>query len=242
MKNFEHEQLPVTSEGARQVPLFVVFDLDRTLLVTNKLVERIWELLPELGVSSQEMGILKAYEISQRGKQLDLIKEIGERFEERFGVDELIALITEAGGDGLLYDGVSELLAELEENDVPAMIMTYGNQTSQEAKLKLTQLSLNDGVVLPFAKIVDHQRKAMWLAKHCLQTRDGRVVPAELYPSEAIVAQQIIVVDDKESNLETSAEDISGILVDNDGTSLDAKRGIRIGQVSVARLLQDAAA
>lgn len=242
--SFERELPLAVSEEVRQVPLFVVLDLDRTLFATNRLVESIWQLLPSFGISPQEIEDLKAYEISQRGQQLDLIQEISNRFKGRLSVDELIARVAGVKGEDLLYDGVPELLVDLEQRDVPAMIMTYGSQASQEAKLKLTRLSLGEHVAMPFSRIVDHQRKAAWLAEQCVQTQDGaRMIPKELYDGKSIVTQQIIVVDDKKSNLEApSADGIGGILIDNDGTSSGAGAAVRIGQVSVAQLLRGVAA
>lgn len=242
MKHFERETSLAVSGKMRRVPLFVVLDLDRTLFDTDTFVEYIWRLLPGFAIGVQELEDLKAYEISQRGKQLDLIQEISRRFKGRLSIDELTARMADIGGEELLYRGVSELLVELKQNDVPTMIMTYGSQASQEMKLQLMRLSLGKGAEMPYSTIVTHQRKAAWLAEQCVQAQDGaRVVPKELYDGKSIAAQQIVVVDDKKSNLEAPlAEGIGGMLIDNDGTS-GAGAAVGIDQVSVAQLLRDVA-
>lgn len=228
-----------TKGSVRRVPLFVVFDLDRTLLDTNAFVELIWHVLPRLGMMRHDIEALKDKELSLRGQQFDLINEVAERVSGSLDREQLAARLVETANSWpIVYEGVSGLLEDLERHDVPVAIMTYGSEFSQQIKLQTFQGSLEGKRSMPPVLIVDHQEKARWIDQNAAVAEgSGRIVPLELSGGKDIIASRIAVVDDKQPNLDTDADDIRGVLIDNQSSS--GSRGMRIGELTAAGLLSD---
>ncbi len=231
------KQLETTDNPYLKVPLFLVFDLDRTLLNTNAFVEHIRQLLPDVGMTPNDIEQLSKNELLRRGQEFDLIGEIFRKVGESFSADELADHIVErVDGAALLYDGVRDIFIDLKQYDVPAAIMTFGGQLSQRIKLRLLAKALTNEELMPPALIVRHQEKARWLASNTVLSQEGRILPYELSGNKHLIAEEIIVLDDKQSNLETDAEAIRGILINNNGIG-SGTNGMRIGDIRIASLL-----
>lgn len=233
------KHLGVTKESSRRVPVFVVFDLDRTLIDTNVFVELIWGVLPSLGMAQHDIETLQNDELSRRGQQFDLINEIVERLGMLAGRSEFATRVTEeARSWPVVYGDVPGLLKDLKRLEVPAAIMTYGSELSQQMKLQILLGSLEDKGLMPPTLVIQHQEKAKWVAQNAtIAEGGGRIVPRELSAGKHIIADRIVIVDDKQPNLDTDADDIEGVLIDNQSSS--GTQGIRIGELSVTGLLTE---
>jgi len=225
-------------EPTRHVPLFVVFDLDRTLIDTNAFVEVIWRALPKLGMPGRDIEALKEEELSRRGEQFDLISEIAERVSKSHSKEQLAALLVEAAESWtIVYGEVAGLLGDLKQYDVPMAIMTYGGELSQQIKLQILAEDLKDEHLMPPVLIVDHNEKAKWIDQNATIAREGgRIVPFELSGGDTIIADKIVIIDDKQPNLDVDADDIEGILIDNQSSSHEY--GIKIGELTISQLLR----
>jgi len=93
------------------------------------------------------------------------------------------------GSDTLLAPGARAFLAKLQDAAIPHMIMTYGGQTNQLAKLQAAGLES-----IP-SMIVDHKNKADYIAKWWDEIAGLYTIP--MGSNNLIQVRTVILVDDK---------------------------------------------
>lgn len=215
-KEASHEHAPTV------VDVFAVLDMDRTLLDTAAVTERLCRQLERHGVSSRQVDSDLRFIEAQVGQSFSLLDFL----EAQYG-SELFSVVkqevqeqVELGefSEGLLCDGASELLESLENSGVPFAVLTYGEQANQDFKLSLLRNLLGRSTADLHAVVTEVPNKASWIAEEWAHD-DGFTIPAVMHASATLIAREIVVIDDKLANLTSGDRRIWGILVDNTGTS-----------------------
>lgn len=209
----------------RHVETMAILDLDRTLLNTPVLVDMLLLQLHDHGFEPNEVRTHMEFIHSQAGASLSLRSFFEANFDDGESLyasvwqDILdLAKAEEALRHELLYVGTAELLDTLEQKDIPYAILTFGNELDQSLKLKLTRTLLEreeDGLS---ATITQVPNKARWVESEWVE-HDGLQVPADIYGREPIVAENVVIADDKRTNLEATNPNVKGVLVDNTGAT-----------------------
>ena len=204
----------------RHVDTFVVIDLDRTLLDTSTLVDMLLLQLHDHGYDAHQVSGFIDFIHSRTGSSLSL-REFFESSIEEGGVlyatvkQELLQL-AEGGEltDELLYTGATELLDRLDETDVPFAILTYGDVADQDFKLGLLRMLTSRQIGELHATITTEREKARWISD--TRKHDGGLhVPDDIYGYGPVVADSVVVLDDKPQNLHSESSAVRGILIDN---------------------------
>ncbi len=222
----------------RRVEAFAVIDLDRTLLDTSALVDMLLLQLHDHGFTSQQVQSYTEHVHSQAGSALSLSEFFATEFEHRDGLLALlkqeILEIAETGdlSDDLLYPGSTQLLDALDAKTIPFAILTYGNVTDQDFKLSLLRLLTRREVSQLHATVTSQQSKAQWVAEEW-SGDDGLMVPDDIYSTEPVIAEYVVVIDDKTLNLASTNPNVLGILIDN-GAETDRSITVELLGAAVA--------
>jgi hypothetical protein len=203
----------------REVETFGVFDLDRMLLKSDELVDLLCNGFIAYGVPPEDIAKDKSYIHAQKDRDFSATDYLLERYGEEAlsGVKEDLLVLAQAGElAGLLYPGARELLETMDELKVPFGILTYGEVPNQQFKLDLVRAIMQrDESSLP-AKITDEKSKSHWMHQEWAQP-DGRLlVPAEFTRGRAVLANHIVLLDDKQRHLRSPYKKVRGIWIDNE--------------------------
>ena len=222
-----HEQEPM-----REVHSFVVLDLDRTILNTDALNRQICERIDKSIDTSPEQGDPYEFIQSQKGKALSVAAYLDNRYGHEAYEQVTTTLAREAEtpdqprAADLIYPGVAELLAALEDNDTPYGILTYGEPANQIFKLRIFHALVKKYEGAINALVTDQQFKAQWIESNWKESPDSEggwfVVHPELSSNATIKAQHIVVVDDKLENTQSEDARIVEFVVDNDQSNPEA--------------------
>lgn len=198
--------------------VYVVLDLDRTLLDTTKLVLLVAQILNALGVSKVELAKIYAHIRQQDGNQFDYnvyMREVLGDETVNAMIDQLTKQLESGDIDAseLFYDGVAETFDALDTAGIPYGIVTAGGEETQTLKLTLLRAVFKRNIP---ARIVASTGKAM-LAQEgwYVPNQSEFIVPKDLSAGDSVVAQRIAVVDDKPENLVTDNKHIATYLIDN---------------------------
>ncbi len=208
----------------RHVEAFALIDLDRTLLNTPLLVDMLLLQLHDHGFTAEQVREHIQHIHSRAGKSLSLSEYFSAEFDNGgalFAVlkQEIIELAeTEGLVDDLLYSGSKELLDALDEKTIPFAILTYGNVADQDFKLNLLRLLTKREVSRLHATVTDQPSKAKWVAENWDQG-SGLAIPNDIYSTESLIAEYVVVIDDKIANLTSANTNVLGILMDNSSVS-----------------------
>jgi hypothetical protein len=203
----------------RDVEAFAVLDLDRTLLNTDALVDAMFLALLNHGIGEEQVQIDLMFVNSKAGQSFSLmeyfIAEHGRPLYELVMQDVTdLAATDERFAHRLLIPGTIGLLDALDESDIPYMIMTFGETENQEFKLRLLSASLDKQRNELNALITSEPKKADWIMSTWMG-EDGRFHVPSLAPAQTpLIADEVIVVDDKAHNVRSDGKSY-GILVDN---------------------------
>lgn len=212
-------------------PYHVVLDLDRTLFMTNKFVDYIYDVLGYMGIKQIEQ--FQQHEKANRGNTLDILQELEAYFTDVFSFDAFKAAMDKLEKPQLIYSGVRELLLHFKEQGTSFSIMTYGGESTQALKLLLffDELGpeLND---IPSEITSVEKNKADYIDRAWADGRGHFTLPAYISREEKIV-DEIVVVDDKSSNFVTTNPSIIGLHV-----SYDANPGTVTAQDIIRALEQ----
>lgn len=217
----EHEPVEHVERQPRNVEAFAVLDLDRTLMQSGVLTDLLCMQLLNHGVSAEQ--VRKDIDFVHRNdglsfSMLDFILAQYGTAKYTSVMHEIEQIVKEGGlKDELLCEGTLKLLAALEEQDVPYAVLTYGERINQEFKLTLLRHMVNRSARQLHATVTSEPKKASWIASGEWRAdgKEGFAVPAFIYPQADLHAKYIVVIDDKQSNLESNNDAVLGILVDN---------------------------
>lgn len=218
------------------VDVFAVLDMDRTLLDTAAVTERLCRQLERHGVPRARVDKDIDFIQGQTGQSFLLLDFL----ETQYG-PELFSIIKQEvqesvergrADDGLLCEGANELLNALEEAGVPFAILTYGEQANQDFKLTLLRNLLGRSTAQLHAVVTQVSNKASWIADTWAQ-EEGFAVPDTIHAAAKLWARQVVIIDDKSINLASDNPNILGILVNNTGksthTTAEVARRLRTG-------------
>jgi hypothetical protein len=214
----------------REAPVFVVLDLDRTLIDNDVLVNIIFDVLPEMGYDESVVEGLIRVEHENKGNSFDLFGYLEQTSSRKVNLSTLKDHILARRPEDLVYDGVEELLDELSTAAVPHGIMTYGSMGWQSAKIDLFRALAGSKTTTLSALITNEKNKAEYIDAHWYsQERSRFTIPKELSGLEKGVAvSSVLIIDDKPTNFETSNSHIHGQVVDNS----DKESGCTIDDIS----------
>lgn len=206
----------------RLVETFAVIDLDRTLLNTGALVELLYAQFHEHGFTAEQITGELAFIEQQTGTSFSLFEYIETTHSKDLleSILEKVLLLAEDGvldGDTLLCAGADRLLELLEYKDVPHAILTYGNELDQAFKLSLIRKLLGKTANELPAAITDEPKKAAWISATWddVDQAGGIAVPEAIAGETRLRARNIVVIDDKQGNLDSDNPAVMGILVNN---------------------------
>ncbi|MGB3945663.1 MAG: hypothetical protein WBK76_02385 [Candidatus Saccharimonadales bacterium] len=205
----------------RSVEVFAVLDLDRTLMQSGVLTDLLCMQLLNHGVSIDQVRRDIDFVRRSDGMSFSTLDYIQAQYgpAKYASVMHEIEAIVKDGGlkEELLCEGTLGLLTALESQDVPYAVLTYGERINQEFKLTLLRHMVNRSARELHATVTSETKKASWIAsgewKH--EGEDGFAVPAFIYPQADLRAKYVVVIDDKQTNLESDDDAVLGILVDN---------------------------
>lgn len=199
-------------------PIVVALDIDRTILNTTKFVSILYEESLRAGASPAIIELLKSEEISSRGNSFDVISKLSFN-----GILPKIESLYTYSED-LLYKGVIDLLTSLRHDEVPFVLLTYGNKDAQEYKIRIIEHIV--GFHLQY-HITNEQNKSNLLER--IEDDGIFKIPIDNAPDH-ICASSVILVDDKLSNLQTSHSRIHTILICNDMDLTSPHTGILLSE------------
>lgn len=206
-----HEVVP------RRVDVFTVLDMDRTLLDTDAVTERLCRQLEHHGVSPRQIEADLVFIRKQEGKSFSLLEYLEAQYgPELFSIvkQEMQERVGRDDAEELLCDGAPELLRALDDTDIPYAILTFGEPANQDFKLTLLRKLLGRSTADLHATVTDVSHKATWLAE-AWAAENGFEIPAIFYGGVPLRAAQVVIVDDKLANLVSPNQNVHGILVDN---------------------------
>jgi hypothetical protein len=220
ISNYEYATDMTREQEPRTVESFVVLDLDRTLLNSDKVVQLMCDALPRFGVSDQDAREDLAMIQAATGQSLSAFEFLGGRYGAEL-IHHLAADLLQQAENGqldeydLLYgDSSTELLDELDVQEIPFAVLTYGESLNQQFKLALYRI-LARRAALP-AVVTDEPRKGAWIHEHWLDASEDHMrIPPDFTDGQEIIAQEVIILDDKQHNLDSPDRIVKGIRIDN---------------------------
>lgn len=206
----------------RTVETFAVIDLDRTLLNTSALIELLYSQLLAHGFTSEQIAAELSFIEQQTGTSFSLFDHIEKTHSRELleSILEKVLLLAEDGDldiDTLLCEGAARLLELLEHNDVPHVILTYGNEVDQAFKLSLVRKLLRKSEEGLPAAITDEPKKAAWISATWddIDESGAIAIPEAIAGVGHLRARSVVIIDDKQSNLDSDNPAVKGILVNN---------------------------
>jgi hypothetical protein len=226
--------MPATDieQEPRRVDTFVVLDLDRTLLLSDNLTAVLCKAMHQHGVSLEEIEQVNAHIFKQMGTNFSGTAYIKERYGEQMLADVMADTMAaaEAGEleEILLPSGTRELLDLLDETTVPFGVLTFGEEKNQQFKIDLLRAMINRPEDRLPATVTSEPSKSHWMHDTWEQEDGSFMIPVSFTNSQAVVAQQLVTLDDKMVNLLSYDENVRGILINNNE---NAPRGISIAKL-----------
>ena len=203
--------------------LFVVLDLDRTLLATDHLTTLMCDYLVRAGgVTEADAHDALAVIRASHGQSFSTLAYMAQRFGSD-PVDRMVDQLQKDAYDGrlsdgrLLYEGASvRLLDALDAQGVPFAVLTYGERINQEFKLSLYRnLTARNKATRP-AVVSNQPRKGDWIHAHWYDRANGHMtIPGEFTGARTMRVRRVIIIDDKLANLESPDGMVAGIHIDN---------------------------
>lgn len=209
-----------------------VLDFDRCLGDSDALYEALERLLEERGLFSvQELAKIR-HEVERSGGSFDPLRELQRGIShEQF--DALVVAYTgETQPDEYLLPGAADLLGRLGEQGEPHMILTYGGEAWQRAKLARAGLA-----EVP-TLIMTHAAKAKeiesWRDDDGFSLDTAAIMHGDRLP---VSVCEIVLVDDKAKAFAGAGKDVRGYWVKT-GELLASQQGTVPSQVvSVSSLI-----
>jgi len=191
---------------------FYLFDLDRTILDTEKasayLIGLVAQQSPELATHLRTQ--VDVY--NQNGTPFAIRDVIAEEVGEEVAAKLEAEFISGAHGQSLLLDGVDDLFAfALQAPERDFGILTYGSVKGQTMKLVATGLDAQ--------KVMITQQKHKGILMTEWKTDHGYQLPAE-FGGELV--DELVFVDDRIFSFEGLPADVRGYWVANDLSLLDS--------------------
>lgn len=170
-----------------------VLDLDRCL-ITDRAYKVLDDVVATSGIVNPSIFREARQKREASGGSFDSIGWLIQQddFSEQQRTQLLAQYVEQArslGGDALLAPGARQLLEKLQRSVIPHMIMTYGGQANQRAKLQAAALENVPSM------IVDHKNKAGYIARWWDETTGLYTVPMD--NNDSLQVRTVILVDDK---------------------------------------------
>ena len=132
-------------EEPRDVEVFAVVDIDRTLLDTERLLNLFYDDFKSENHShplgEDELNELKENIKDQTGNSLDFLQFIeglyGDRLDIEAAVERVVSKVKAGDAAALLYDGSEDLLQALSLAGAGVGLYTYGTERTQSVKVRI---------------------------------------------------------------------------------------------------------
>ena len=211
-------------------PELWAIDLDRTLLNTERAFEHLVSAATDVTAFSESELQAAKLETEATGGSFDVLGFLGRQGVGSQTVDEIREQFAQNfQQDKMLYDDALPLLARLDHNRIPSLIITYGAFEWQYAKLQATGLDKRPHL------ITNHKNKG--------EVIDGWRRQSSYYGVETtsgayLLAPTVKLIDDKADSFEGLPADCSGHLIERPGeTRLASQQGLLLPNVSLATSL-----
>jgi hypothetical protein len=220
----EHETEPIV------VDTFVVFDLDRTGLNNDGYTHVLCLQMIDHGLTAEQANAEYEHIVGQYGKSFAAI----DYFESKFGADTTARVVEEIEemaktgelDDDLLALGIKESLDHLSAQGVPFAVLTYSTSVpNQRHKLGM----FADMVGRPDLQyeITTVPQKGVSIESTWYDKEGDTFTVPFSYGDRLVVARNIVIVDDKLHNLESSNKHVTGIWIDNGDVPAEGTIAIR---------------
>lgn len=214
-------------ETVRDVNIFIVLDLDRTLLRSDLLNMFLCEHIDTSCDMAPEDGDPRMYIAGQRGNSFSVRNYLTQRYgaDAYETVRQYILADIQLGDEDLLYPGVRELIANLEAKKIPFGIVTFSeDKENQLFKLDVFHQYLGRAHGEVEAIVTEVKNKAEWVENEWCDNDDANEsgmrysVPSRLSKDGRIRAKHILIVDDKYQNTISSHDAIAAFVVKEQAT------------------------
>lgn len=187
--------------------VFVVLDLDRTLIDSSLLTSYLVEYYVPLDNREEEVAAIARH----RGSSYDALTYLGTKYSLTEPIDA--GTLVERHGwktlaDALLLPGAAEIFFALDSRRVPYGIFTKGGKAFQSLKVALLCAMVGE-TAIPY-QVTNTNEKAAYIAKHWWSDARGVfVIPEQLSGTKDFTARRVIIVDDKLDNLASTHHGIT---------------------------------
>lgn len=223
-------------EPFRDTEVFIVLDLDRTMLDTDKLNHLLCTYIDKTNDASPEDGDPYEYTLAREGESFSLVPYLIQRYSQ--AAFDTATLHLKAGAeqsegtkDDIIYPGVRELIAELDAQGIDHGILTYATDIeNQKFKLDIWHHFIGRTHDRIEAIITELDKKGEWVEDHWHDPESTQhdphfIVPSDLSENDRIRARYILIVDDKFKNIRSDHKHIIGFTVDNTASTPSASGG-----------------
>lgn len=223
-------------EPFRDTEVFVVLDLDRTMLDTDKLNRLLCMYIEKTHDASPDDGDPYEYTLAREGESFSLVPYMIKRYSQeafdtatlrlKAGVEQ-----SEGAENDIIYPGVRELIDELDAQGIDHGILTYATDVeNQKFKLDIWHHCIGRSYDRIEAIITELDKKGEWIEDHWRDPRSTQndphfIVPSDLSENDRIRARYILIVDDKFKNIRSDHKHIIGYRVDNSANTPSASGG-----------------
>jgi len=182
--------------------VFVVLDLDRTLIDSSLLARFLVEYYAPEDQWEQEIAAIEAH----RGGSYDALTFLHAKYGQKGRVDA--SKLVELHGwkylaDTLLLPGASAVFHELDSRAILYGIFTKGGKDFQALKVALLCAMVGEKAIPHL--VTSSDQKAAYITKHWWDENEKAfTVPGQLTGASEIKAHRVIIVDDKLENLTPS--------------------------------------
>jgi len=194
----ESQQAESREKPMRIVSQAVIIDFDRTMVDSDKCIERLFAIAETFNNDKQVIDVQKIKaemkKVEDTGGSFNPLKYV----EAALTIDQMKDFkdkFINAEGDPVAYADVTPFIQMLDDNAIPYAVLTHGvSKEWQELKIKAS------GYNGPY-KIIEHREKAKEIAN--LQSSEARYRFSSLYENspqgthENIIANTICLIDDK---------------------------------------------
>lgn len=212
----EHERQPIIIER------FVLPDIDRSVLNTEAYLLLLTQSLVEAGVpgadAAESLQLLRASKGTSlsapeflRGIYGDEMTEVAMELLQSYEDNPNIR-------SSLLYGGATiRLFNALDAQQQPFGLMTYGERNTQQQKIDSIRRMTRRNKFNLRAEITKSTAKSESLARRAIEIDGEMLIPIPTtLTSSFTVARQVVILDDKKSNLRSSNTAILGIEINNE--------------------------
>jgi len=199
-------------DNPTQIDIFYVLDFDRCLGQTEKFQALLEEIITNEGIVDLEMIQYAHQEVKKTGGSFDTAAYVRQVLKDRrLDVNRIWGkieadFVAAAQKEDMFEPGAENLLKILKAKNAHFGIVTFGGYDWQTAKLRAAGL-----LEVPYI-ITSYKEKGQMIASW--QQDDKRfLIPKELSAENALIAEKIVLIDDKPVSFDGNPPEVIGFCV-----------------------------